>query len=487
MFVLSERVRQQIREALASDHTASADYLTEQVEAILRRTASDDGIRQALAQAITAQYKNPDTGYSMYPWVRDVFHETATTGTCVYEVGGKCYQASFTAVINDDGAYTATLGPEAEVDVAYVPMSDAREGARGAYLSNEYTELVERAVRPDGTTRIKVIKPGWGSSGYYQQEALERDGGKAYPKGTKMFWNHPTEAEAKARPERDLRDLAAELTEDAKWDGKGPKGPGLYAHAKVFSQYAKHIEELAPHIGVSIRGTGAFIEGEAEGRKGKIITALGPGRSIDFVTAAGAGGEILSLFEAARISEDDPDDSRSNRPVPAPVEEGGTHMALTPEEIAAIVGQLREAMRPEMEAATAESRAMLARITEGQRLAEAQSIAATELRPLRSLPDVTKARIVADVSMRAPLKEGAIDREAYIALIKEAAKDEARYIASVTPHGVFGNGGADDLFEAEGSNLVTDPVKFQESATELFSMMGFSEKGAAIAARGHVN
>lgn len=479
---------QKIKEAteLFQSESLDPDTLLSITEAILRRSASDDGVRQALQVAIKAKYTNPENGVYSYPWVRDVFHTTDTNGQVIYEVSGSCYQADYTLTVDDGGDYTAEIGPETEVDVAYVPMSDAREGARGAYLSNEYMELVERAVRPDGTTRIKVIKPGWGSSGYYQQEALQRDGGRAYPKGTKMFWNHPTAAEDKARPERDLRDLAAELTEDAKWDGKGPKGPGLYAHAKVFSQYAKHIEELAPHIGVSIRGTGQFVEGEAEGRKGKIITALGPGRSIDFVTAAGAGGEILSLFESARGSTHEPDDSRLNDPAPAPVEEGGRDMALTPEEITAIVGQLREAIKPEMEAVTAESRAMLARITEGQRLTEARDIAAAELRVVR-LPDPTKARIVADVSLRAPIKEGAIDREAYISLIKEAAKTEAQYIASVTPHGVYGNGGSDDLFEAEGSELVTDGAKFEEALTDVFSMMSFSEKGAAIAARGHVN
>ena len=37
---------------------------------------------------------------------------------------------------------------------------------------------------------IKIIQPGWGSSGYYPKDVLERDGPNVFTKGTKMYINH---------------------------------------------------------------------------------------------------------------------------------------------------------------------------------------------------------------------------------------------------------------------------------------------------------
>ena len=42
---------------------------------------------------------------------------------------------------------------------------------------------------------IKIIQPGWGSSGYYPKDVLERDGSKVFTKGVKMYWNHQTISE----------------------------------------------------------------------------------------------------------------------------------------------------------------------------------------------------------------------------------------------------------------------------------------------------
>lgn len=166
--------------------------------------------------------------------------------------------------------------------------------------AGEVVVLKEKAVRPDGTIQIRVVKPGWGTSGYYPAEVLERDGPIIYRAGTQMFWNHATATEEAERPEGNLRDLAAVLVSDSRWNEQGPVGPGLYANALVFEGYRKTVDEIGPYIGTSIRGFGRATTGEAEGRKGRIINALTAAHSVDFVTKAGAGGEIVQLFEAAR-------------------------------------------------------------------------------------------------------------------------------------------------------------------------------------------
>ena len=97
---------------------------------------------------------------------------------------------------------------------------------------------------------IQIITPGWGSSGYYSAEVLERAAeNKVIPAGTHMYLNHASESERHDRPERDVEKIAAVLVEDATWDGTRLAGP-----ADLIGPHAELIEALAPYIGVSISG-----------------------------------------------------------------------------------------------------------------------------------------------------------------------------------------------------------------------------------------
>lgn len=178
-----------------------------------------------------------------------------------------------------------------------------------------YFPLIEKALRRDGTVGLRLIGPGWGSSGFYPVETLRRDGPLTFKAGTKMYWNHPTMSQESERPEGDLRDLAAVLVSDARWEEAGQAGPGLYADAKVFGDYARAVEELAPHIGVSIRASGRAMSGEAEGRQGSIINAITAARSVDFVTEPGAGGRVVEMFEAARPGADERRQTKDEAPL----------------------------------------------------------------------------------------------------------------------------------------------------------------------------
>lgn len=166
-------------------------------------------------------------------------------------------------------------------------------------VAHDLVDLGE-GVRSDGTISICIATPGWGSFGYYSAECLQEaaDAG-VYPVGTHMYWDHPTASEKQERPERSLRDLAAVLETAATWRD-GNKGPGLYAQAKVFEGYRTLIDEVAPHIGVSLRAGAEVSSGEVDGRRGRIIQRLVEGYSVDFVTKAGRGGAVLSVMEAHR-------------------------------------------------------------------------------------------------------------------------------------------------------------------------------------------
>jgi hypothetical protein len=169
-------------------------------------------------------------------------------------------------------------------------------------LHESFIPLAERAVRRDGTVRLKLIGPGWGSSGYYSRQVLERDIPHVFPPRTQNFWNHDTVAEEVERPEGDLSRLASVIISRPVWEN-GPAGPGMYADARAFAGYAEAIDELGEFIGVSIRAAGVVKDGEAEGRRGPIVQGIVPdplvGARVDYVTRPGAGGAIVQLFESA--------------------------------------------------------------------------------------------------------------------------------------------------------------------------------------------
>jgi hypothetical protein len=328
----------------------------------------------------------------------------------------------------------------------------AKEAAAQIAVLGDTVSLREGAVMQDGTAYLKLIAPGWGSSGYYGKELLERDGPKAFPAGTKNFWNHPTAAEEAARPEGDLNGVASILTEDARYDAAGPAGPGLYARAKVFEHFRQPVNELAPHIGMSIRAMGEARTGKAEGKSGQIIEKLTKGQSVDYVTEPGAGGKVLQLFEAARSPQ-------------IQLQEDATDMD------AAELKKLQESNA----ALQAETRKLRERM--------AISDAATEARTILSamaLPEAVKDRVAARCVSSAALTEaGELDVIKFREAVQKEAADEAAYISKVT-------GGANP--RGVGSAQVIEPAKIHESATasivQNFMDMGYDEKTAKSMAGG---
>lgn len=139
-----------------------------------------------------------------------------------------------------------------------------------------------------GRMKIKIISPGKGSSGDYPAKTIEEAvSGRLFKAGTHMHLDHPTPSERAERPGRSVSTLAAVLEEDAYLEG-----PDAVANIKVFSPYRALLSEMKDHIGVSIAAEGDV---SPEG----LVEAITSVRSIDFVTRAGRGGEILELLESA--------------------------------------------------------------------------------------------------------------------------------------------------------------------------------------------
>lgn len=151
---------------------------------------------------------------------------------------------------------------------------------------------------------VHVIGPGWGSSGYYSEAVLRKacDDG-VYPEGMHMHIDHPSRSAEEEQPARTLQGaspLAAIFSRPGTYESNGWDGAGVYTQATVLPAFVEDIRAMAGHIGVSHYVSGLSEMGEAEGRKGHIITELlaDPLNTVDFVTVPGAGGHYRTLGEA---------------------------------------------------------------------------------------------------------------------------------------------------------------------------------------------
>lgn len=386
----------------------------------------------------------------------------------VHSCDGGLYQCDYSI----DSSGNVTLGDDTPVQISYVPVADGNNmESSHVEVHGDLIKLTEKAVKSDGTVKIKVISPGWGSSGYYSSEMLKRDGPKIFKNGLHMYMNHPTAAEAVERPERDLRDLVGVLTSDAVYEENGVSGPGLYADAKVFENYQTFINDAAEHIGVSIVAGGRAMEGDAEGRRGPIINTLEEAYSIDYVTLPGRGGQVLPLLESVRV--------RSNN-------EEVVTMDIDPKELAGLRESAAkvtatEKLLEDTNTKLNETNRELARMKEAMIVRDAKDIVASELAKIDLLP-VTRERLVTECMRTIPMKDGELDKDALTEAVKNKATEELKYIESIS--GVTGGRVVGVGVSSNNKNVEISDEDFENVMTEAFKTFGYSDDSAKIAAKG---
>jgi len=431
--------------------TPSADDDEETAEEAL----SHRDIRAALDTAIRDTLQMGD-GYWM--WIEDEYDDAVIYR---YETpsGAHTYQRSYT--ITDAGV--VTLGDPVEVmaRTEYVPVEQATAAAES--LRSDPVPLTESAIADAGAVQLKVIQPGWGSSGYYSAEMLERDGPNIFTSGTHMYIDHPSATESEDRPERSVRDIAGVLTSDARWEADGPAGPGLYAEAAVFGAYRDLLDDLAPHIGVSIRASGTVTEGEADGRRGRLIDSLVSAESVDWVTKAGAGGQVVTMLESARSGQP----RRTSRQRVATTESGAPVVALVESTEVSEMDAETQARIDQLEAENARLRTE--RATSEARTHIAAQLANAEL-PAFAVRRITEALVAA-----VPMTEAGVLDTAALDIAIVAARDAWRtdLAESGTVRGMGPSGG--------GSG---DTTQLEASLTRLFAHTGLSEAGVKAAVQG---
>lgn len=363
------------------------------------------------------------------------------------------------------------------------------------------SNLSEKSITPSGTARIRIIKPGWGSSGYYSEQMLERDAAKVYTPGLHMYLDHPTTAEEKGRPERSVKDLAAVIEGNVAYEKNHPDGAGVYADAHVFKNYRGMLKEMAPYIGLSHRAQGKSKAGQAEGRSGSIIESLDKAFSVDFVTLPGAGGGLVQMYESWKPTANENTHSQTNNGSnDEKLEENMTELTITqlkesrPELVEAIRTetlkeiQESEAERGKMKLLEESEKKNKELLAENARLNEAQAVSAattiaTEAVKVAKVPDLAKPRIVEAIVAKATLKEGKLDEAAFKSVIEESIKTETEFYAKLTESGkVKGMGklpatGTTDAAKALKESFKDDFIRAGKTAAE-------AEKMAEIAVAG---
>jgi hypothetical protein len=176
-------------------------------------------------------------------------------------------------------------------------MPDVEQQAPGIRTTVREATADGVSVAQPGRLLIRLIRAGWSlNANHYSADVLRAAAAnRAWPKGTLCYADHATDEEEAARPAGSIRNLAAVLTTDARWD-EGEQA--LMAEARLFAPWRESITDMASAIGMSIRAWVTGEEGEVGGQSGFVVSEIIEGRSVDFVTVPAAGGGIVSVLEA---------------------------------------------------------------------------------------------------------------------------------------------------------------------------------------------
>lgn len=415
---------------LSTGTSTQADALFE-ARALLESELSHDEKRDAVYRALERSGNTPDGSY-FYRYIADVYDNDF-----IYEQREAGVEKLFKRAYSIDGAGDALLGQATEVrrEVTYVPIGEAQPGAVVEAAQNAagvkplreaFISLRERSINDAGVMRIKAISPGWGSSGYYSREVLERDFKSAFPKGTLMFADHATPAQEAEQPEGKTFNTVGAFVSDPVYEVAGVDGEGAYVDVEVFTDYREAIDTRAPYIGVSINGGGDYHIGEADGKSGPIIDAITVGKSVDVVTRAGRGGKILSLQESLRQNP-----AGAPPAMTQPTQENNNSM------------NEQEAIALRETNTKLETRA--ARLEERDIARDARDMAASHVAGVE-MPQLTRERLAESLSHNPPVKasdEGReLDRDAFKTVIEKAVDSEIKYLAAVTESGAVRGMGA---------------------------------------------
>lgn len=314
-----------------------------------------------------------------------------------------------------------------------------------------FMSLLEEAISDTGTIPITIIQPGFNKSGarYYPKDVLARDH-KIF-EGSHMFINHATDAENRSRPEGDLNNFAAVL-QNVKVRENGSLGGDAVVIDPVFKAKLQMMKEagIVNKMGVSIRAMGDVSPRLVEGRQTHYVESLSKARSVDFVTFAGAGGQV-DMME----SDVDPIDYTITQT-------RKENNMLTEVEI--------KKLQDDLAAANAK---VASQEAENIQLKEA-SLKAAVVTELEKQLKEAKLPEISNEKLRTQLAS-----ETKVEAVKEAVAAEVKYVKALKGDKLKGFGEGDNGAE----NDKRTEAEQQEALVQAFIGMGMTEADAKVAAR----
>lgn len=293
---------------MSSTATATQTPATESAPA-----GSLEHLRNQIASAFRAQFpeRQPDGTYR-YHYIAATYADhiivciDQSTGETYYRYD---YEITDVTSVGAEPTSIVTFGDPQPVELRYVAADVVAEASRLRIERvtqprqdlRETRDLSEAATTGDGSTiTLTVIKAGLNRAGsrYYTEAALQ--GGVSLFRGLKMYANHQTRAEEQARPEGDVWQWVASVTETA-YDSATKS---IRATAKLIDPTFKaKVQALAEAglldtLGVSIRAVGSGQQATVEGVNTFRVDEFDGALSVDFVTEPGAGGRV-ELLESA--------------------------------------------------------------------------------------------------------------------------------------------------------------------------------------------
>lgn len=207
--------------------------------------------------------------------------------------------------VEGDAAQSSADDPapnDAEIETAESDVTELAEIDSGAVVS-----IVEKADEPGELVPLAldvvVIQPGLGNKrdrNYYSAEMLKRDAPEVFD-GAKMYETDHRE------DERSTRTWVSTIKAIDRFTEQGAPIARVIVHDPSFARRVIALEKggLLHKMECSIVAAGQTVEGTIDGEPCNIVKRITEAHSVDWVTAAGAGGHAVKFTEKA--DDDEPD------------------------------------------------------------------------------------------------------------------------------------------------------------------------------------
>jgi len=403
--------------------------------------------------------------YPQTAWCMDLYPDQV-----VYSMEGNLFQCDYSFDADGDVA----LGDPIAVETSYTPVesSETRESFR--VMACNALPLQESAYdAASGKLKITIIKPGLNKSKarFYPAETLKRD--FHVFEGAKMFADHQSDKEAKDKPEGSVNNWVASL-KNVHAESDGTLAGDAFVIDPPFKAKldALNKQGLLHEMGVSIRAIGEASEQEREGVTTNVVESLIAARSVDFVTYAGAGGQIEAMESATQDNLNDVDlvteaVLRQRRPdLISLVEKHAQEITMK-----SVEQQLQES-QAQVATLTTANKDLTTKFEEAQKAAAKATVSAeiTKLLSESKLPAISQDRVRKQFAEATEVKG-----------IAEAIKEEQDYVKQLGG----GKSAPKNLGAADnGTTRESDTTDHKANLEEAFKLMpGMSDKDAKLAAR----